>query len=123
MDAEVIILFLVKYVRAVKHSRILDRASYFTSLAVIQLDRRRVTAAMSPGVLDDFMHDQAAAYQPSRQAYSRAAPRYNIPPRALVSVEHICVVENVERAIETLGGAAQLQQVGPSELYSSWQRR
>ena len=42
----------------------------------------------------------------------RAAPWYSIPPGELVSVEHPCIVRNVDKAVETLQGPQGISAVG-----------
>ncbi|SLM35004.1 Transcription factor IIIC, subunit 5 [Lasallia pustulata] len=59
----------------------------------------------------DLPNIQAAASQPPRPSDPSAAPWYNVPQRAIVNVEHICIIQNVERAIDTLGGIAKVQQL------------
>lgn len=66
----------------------------------------------------DLPNIQAAASQPPRPSDPSAAPWYNVPQRAIVNVEHICIIQNVERAIDTLGGIAKVQQVWPSYVKS-----
>lgn len=66
---------------------------------------------MFPVMSNDITNIQAAASQTSRQAIPHVAPWYNVPQKAVVSVEHICIIRNVEKAIETLGGTAKVQQV------------
>lgn len=49
---------------------------------------------------------------------SRTAPFYAIPPRRLVSVEHPAVVQNLDKAVDTLQGNAGIDKVRePTELY------
>jgi general transcription factor 3C polypeptide 5 (transcription factor C subunit 1) len=42
---------------------------------------------------------------------SRTAPFYPVPPRRLVSVEHLAVIRNLEKAVDTLQGNAGIQKV------------
>ncbi|RMZ78744.1 hypothetical protein DV737_g3744, partial [Chaetothyriales sp. CBS 132003] len=44
-------------------------------------------------------------------ASSDAAPAYCIPRRQVVAVEHPCIVRNIDRAIDMLGGAASVKQI------------
>ena len=80
---------------------------------VLHFNRRRLTTATSVRMSSDLTNIQAAASQPPRDADPNSAPWYNVPQRAIVNVEHICIIQNVERAIDTLGGTAKVQQVWP----------
>lgn len=42
-------------------------------------------------------------FQPDR-ARDRTAPWYSIPAREIVTVEHPCVVQNIDKGIQTLDG-------------------
>lgn len=42
----------------------------------------------------------------------RTAPWYEIPSHELVSVEHPCIVNDIEKGIETLQGAPGISEVG-----------
>lgn len=42
----------------------------------------------------------------------RTAPFYAIPNRRIVSVEHPAIIQNVDKAIETLQGNQGIYQVG-----------
>ncbi|RMZ92446.1 hypothetical protein DV736_g314, partial [Chaetothyriales sp. CBS 134916] len=51
-------------------------------------------------------------------ASSEAAPAYSIPPRQVVTVEHPCIIRNIDRAIDMLGGPASVKQMlapGPAK--------
>ena len=41
----------------------------------------------------------------------RTAPFFAIPPRRLVSVEHPAIVQNLDKAVDTLQGNAGIEQV------------
>ncbi|KAJ6107214.1 RNA polymerase III transcription factor subunit [Penicillium sp. IBT 18751x] len=45
------------------------------------------------------------------QRDSRTAPFYPVPPRRLVSVEHPAVIQNLDRAVDTLQGNAGIQNI------------
>lgn len=42
---------------------------------------------------------------------ARTASFYSIPPRRLVSVEHPAIVQNVDRAVDTLQGNTGIEKV------------
>lgn len=43
---------------------------------------------------------------------TKQAPWLQIPARAVVVVEHPCIVKNLDKGIVSLGGAVKLSQVG-----------
>ena len=45
---------------------------------------------------------------------ARTASYYRIPSRSLVSVEHPAVVQNLDRAVDTLQGNSGIEKVGKS---------
>lgn len=47
----------------------------------------------------------------------RTAPWYVVPPQDVVSVEHPCVVRNIDKAIDTLQGHAAISEVGRPNIY------
>lgn len=40
-----------------------------------------------------------------------SAPKYLVPDQRIVSVEHPGIVENIDKAVESLGGEAELSRV------------
>lgn len=49
----------------------------------------------------------------------RSAPWYTVPPQDIVSVEHPCVVKNIDKAIDTLQGYAAVSKVSRSNAHLS----
>lgn len=49
--------------------------------------------------------------QPVSNQHANNAPRLTVPEERIISVEHPCVVKNVEKAIDMLGGSAAIAQV------------
>jgi len=39
------------------------------------------------------------------------APIYDVPDQRVVSIEHPCIVKNLDRGLKSLGGEAQIQHV------------
>lgn len=61
----------------------------------------------------DRLYDPPAAplrHQPQSQADS-SSPALLVPPDAVVSIEHPCIVKNVDNGIKSLGGRAVLDKV------------
>lgn len=44
--------------------------------------------------------------------HSRAAPSYAVPSHQIISVEHPCIVNDVSKALQTLGGSSNVSKVG-----------
>ena len=45
---------------------------------------------------------------------SRFARSYNVPDRLIVNVEHPCIIKNIEKGVESLGGESKIQKVSTS---------
>ena len=45
---------------------------------------------------------------------SARAPTYNVPQDRLVSIEHPCIIRNLDNGIKSLGGEAQMKHVAES---------
>lgn len=56
-------------------------------------------------------------------AESRAAPWYGIPAHSLVSVEHPCIVKDVDKAIDMLDGGGQISKVSLHDTQTRFSRR
>lgn len=74
-------------------------------------------------LMDDNSKDEsngAARLGMDLQPRSRAAPWSNVPPVAIVCVEHPFIVKNIDKAIETLGGHNDISRVGVCYLWYSF---
>lgn len=40
------------------------------------------------------------------------APAYSIPSMAFVEIEHPCIIKNIDKGVQSLGGTSQLEMVG-----------
>lgn len=58
--------------------------------------------------------NQRDVIKPYRQDSSRYAPSYNIPSSALVDIEHPFIINDMEKAIDSLGGASNVLAVSKS---------
>ena len=74
---------------------------------------------ISPGT--PISIDKAQSTLPMKNRY---APWYDIPSSSpsIVSIEHPCIIQNVEKGVQTLGGAATLTKVSRPSKYLSKHR-
>ena len=51
---------------------------------------------------------------------SLRAPRYSVPDKEVIAIEHPYIIENVDRGIESLGGLQRLTSVGSQSIQTGY---